>query len=62
MKLDREQLHLVNQPLNVIRLAKGNILNRIKNDRSVEDKEYYISKLAIIEDQIDRLSRIIEEI
>lgn len=62
MKLDREQLHLVNQPLNVIRLARGNILNRIKNDKSVEDKEYYISKLAIIEDQIDRLSRLIEEI
>lgn len=62
MKLDREQLHLVNQPLNVIRLARGNILNRIKNDKSVEDKEYYISKLAIIEDQIDILSRLIEEI
>lgn len=62
MKLDREQLHLVNQPLNVVRLATGNMLNRIKNDKSVEDKEYFITKIEIIEAQIDRLSKIFEEI
>ncbi|QIG53764.1 hypothetical protein G6N82_05990 [Altererythrobacter sp. BO-6] len=55
MKLNRDDLHLLRQPLNVIRLAKGNMLRKIENDKNIDNKAYYISKLEIIEDQIDRL-------
>lgn len=62
MKLNRDDLHLLNQPLNVIRLAKGNMLRKIENDKNLDNKAYYISKLEIIEDQIDRLNSLMIKI
>lgn len=62
MTLSEEQIHLLSQPLNVIRLAQGNMLNNIMNDGEISNREYYILKLKLIEEQVTRLIKEIREI
>jgi len=50
--------HELNQPLNIIRMASGNILRRIK--KSSLDEEYLCNKLKRIEEQTQRASSIID--
>jgi len=50
--------HELNQPLNIIRMASGNLLRRI-NKSSLEE-EYLCSKLKRIEEQTQRASSIID--
>lgn len=61
MTLSEEQIHLLNQPLNVISLAQGNMLNKIINEEEIPDREYYILKLHLIEDQIKKLIKVMNE-
>lgn len=62
MTLSEKQIHLLIQPLNVIRLAQGNMLNKIMNDGEISNREYYILKLKLIEEQVTRLIEEIREI
>ncbi len=50
--------HELNQPLNIIRMASGNILRRIK--KSSLDEDYLCSKLERIDEQTQRASAIID--
>jgi len=50
--------HELNQPLNIIRMASGNVLRRIK--KSSLDEEYLCNKLERIEEQTQRASSIID--
>jgi hypothetical protein len=62
MTLSEEQIHLLSQPLNVIRLVQGNMLNKIMTDGEISNREYYILKLKLIEDQVNILIKEIREI
>lgn len=50
--------HELNQPLNVIRMAVNNIMN--KSDRGAVDPEYLASKLNKVVSQVERASAIID--
>jgi len=50
--------HELNQPLNIIRMASGNLLRRI--NKSSLDEEYLCNKLERIEEQTQRASTIID--
>ncbi len=53
--------HDIKQPLHVIRLTLGNLSERILEDGLV-DRGYCIKKLAQIENQVDKLSIMLENI
>lgn len=55
-------LHDLKQPLNVIRLATGNIRNRIVNRLEAQDGGYLDGKLDRIEEQVKRAADLIEVI
>lgn len=58
----REALHELKQPLNVIRLASGNIRNRIGELLDGTEGDYLATKLDRIEDQTQRAAEIVEKI
>jgi signal transduction histidine kinase len=58
----KQHLHDLKQPLNAIRLLAGNMKNRVILDQSIEDKLYYQNKLDKIEQQVDQLSRSLNDI
>lgn len=51
--------HDLQQPLNVIRLAAGNVRNRILPLLSGEDARYLEEKLERIERQVDRAAELV---
>lgn len=62
MDESNRRLHDLRQPLNVIGLAVGNMSNRIQREPSLPSREYYASKLELIESQIQILASLLDEI
>lgn len=58
----RTAFHEIRQPLNVIRMANGNIKHRLQTDRDKPDVEYLLSKADRIEAQAMRAHHIMEQI
>lgn len=54
--------HALSQPLNIIRLAAGNIRVRILPQLTESDAEYLTKKLERIERQVDRTVAMIERL
>lgn len=59
---NNRRLHDLRQPLNVIRLAAGNMSNRIQRETNLPSREYYASKLDLIETQVEMLAALLDEI
>lgn len=53
--------HDIKQPINVIRLAVGNLSERISRE-DIVDRTYCIRKLAKIEGQIDQITKMLESV
>lgn len=58
----QELLHDLKQPLNIIRLATANIRIRIIGELMGSDAAYLTSKLARIEEQVLRVTEILESL
>lgn len=54
-------LHDIMQPLNIIRLACGNIRVKMANG-SNEDAQYIIDKMVRIEEQVVRAAQLLQEL
>ncbi|WP_338303979.1 MULTISPECIES: hypothetical protein [unclassified Erythrobacter] len=59
---NNRRLHDLRQPLNVIRLAAGNMSIRIQREADLPSREYYASKLDLIEAQVEMLAALLDEI
>lgn len=58
----RQALHDLQQPLNVIRLASGNLRLRFDGRLGPEEETYLGAKLDRIDEQVIRAARQIEEL
>lgn len=56
---DRASAHDLRQPLNIIRLAAGNVRNRIVPLLPEQDARYLMEKLDRIERQVDRAAELV---
>ena len=63
-KIDRVSslIHDLRQPLNVLRLASGNIRNRIKLGGEEIDLAYLSAKLDAVDQQIANAARLLSQI
>lgn len=58
----RRLLHDLKQPLNIIRLANGNVRHRVVPTLADEDAAYLSAKLDRIEEQVQRAADLVEQI
>lgn len=61
MEQDRQRLHDLKQPLNVIGLAAANMAHRLSREDCVSDQSYYQSKLDVVKTQVEKLSAMLDE-
>jgi hypothetical protein len=60
-EIDAKKLHEIMQPLNIIRLSCGNIRARMGR-HSTEDAEYLAAKLVRIEEQVVRVTELLQDL